>query len=169
MAASENAGFASSSSSSSASSYEVFLSFCGKDTRTTFTDHLYHALLDAGIYTFRDNEELRMGETIGPELITAIEQSRISIPIFSKNYASSKWCLIEITKILECKNTMGQVVLPIFYNIEPSAVRNQTGSYAKAFKEHQNCYGDPTMQKWKEALRKVGSLKGWHSNNIAGG
>ncbi|XP_042491007.1 TMV resistance protein N-like [Macadamia integrifolia] len=168
MAASLNAGFASSSSSSS-SSYEVFLSFRGEDTRTNFTDHLYHALDDSGINTFRDNEELPMGKKIGPELITAIEQSRISIPIFSENYASSKWCLIEITKIFECKNTMDQVVLPIFYNIEPSAVRNQTGSYAKAFEKHQRCFDHNTVKKWKEALREVGSLKGWDSKSTANG
>ncbi|XP_042485026.1 disease resistance protein RUN1-like [Macadamia integrifolia] len=168
MAASKNSGFASSSSSSS-SSYEVFLSFRGEDTRTNFTDHLYHALDDAGINTFRDNEELPTGKKIGPELITAIEQSRIAIPILSENYASSKWCLNEITKIFECKNTMDQVVLPIFYKIEPSAVRNQTGSYAKAFKKHQTCFDHKTVKKWKEALREVGSLKGWDSKNAANG
>ncbi|XP_042491008.1 TMV resistance protein N-like [Macadamia integrifolia] len=156
MAASKN----NAGSASSSSKFEVFLSFRGKDTRTNFTDHLYHALLDAGIHTFRDNEELLMGKKLVPELIDAIEQSRISIPIFSENYASSKWCLNELTKIFECKNTTGQVVLPIFYIIEPSAVRNQTGSYSEAFERHQTCYDYTTVQKWKEALREVGSLKG---------
>ncbi|XP_042491015.1 TMV resistance protein N-like [Macadamia integrifolia] len=168
MAAFKNAGFAFSSSSSS-SNYEVFLGFHGEDTHTNFTNHLYHALDDAEINTFRDNEEFPIGKNIGPELIIAIEQSRISIPIFSENYASSKWCLIEITRILECKNTMGQMVLPIFYNIEPSVVRNQTESYAKAFEKHQTYFHHKTVQKWKEALREVGSLKGWDSKSAANG
>ncbi|KAI9215660.1 hypothetical protein POPTR_T002968v4 [Populus trichocarpa] len=32
--------------------YDVFLSFRGEDTRKTFTDHLYTALVQAGIHTF---------------------------------------------------------------------------------------------------------------------
>jgi len=60
----------------------------------------------------------------------AIEEAKVSIVIFSKNYGNSKWCLDELVKILECKKMKGQNVLPIFYDIDPSHVRNQTGSYA---------------------------------------
>ena len=44
-------------------------------------DHLYTALVANGIHTFRDDEELDRG---APGLLKAIEQSRISIVIFSK-------------------------------------------------------------------------------------
>ncbi|XP_042518477.1 disease resistance protein L6-like [Macadamia integrifolia] len=152
-----------SSSSSSSSRYEVFLSFHGKDVRTNFADHLYNALVYAGILTFRDSEELHKGNKIGPELLVAIQQSRISIPIFSENYASSKWCLNELSKIFECKRTMDQIVLPIFYKVEPRDVRNQTGSYATAFEEHQMHFNETTVQMWKDALREVGELGGWDS------
>jgi hypothetical protein len=36
----------------------VFLSFRGEDTRKNFTDHLYTALVQAGIHTFRDDDEI---------------------------------------------------------------------------------------------------------------
>ncbi|KAI5570219.1 hypothetical protein BDE02_11G012300 [Populus trichocarpa] len=39
--------------------YQVFLSFRGEDTRKNFTDHLYTALVQAGIHTFRDDNEIR--------------------------------------------------------------------------------------------------------------
>jgi hypothetical protein len=48
----------SSSSTSGGGEYEVFLSFRGKDTRKRFTDHLYHALDNAGIRNFRDDDDL---------------------------------------------------------------------------------------------------------------
>jgi hypothetical protein len=32
--------------------YDVFVSFRGEDNRKNFTDHLYTALVQAGIYTF---------------------------------------------------------------------------------------------------------------------
>ncbi|XP_042519123.1 disease resistance protein L6-like [Macadamia integrifolia] len=61
-----------SSSSSSFSSNEVFLSFHGKDVRTSFADYLYHDLIGTGIRTFRDDEELSKGKEIAPELLAAI-------------------------------------------------------------------------------------------------
>ncbi|KAM7516039.1 hypothetical protein LguiA_005622 [Lonicera macranthoides] len=57
-------GASSSSSSPAGHGYQVFLSFRGKDTRKTFTDHLYTALVQAGIHTFKDEHELKRGEHI---------------------------------------------------------------------------------------------------------
>ncbi|KAJ4967169.1 hypothetical protein NE237_019018 [Protea cynaroides] len=154
-----------SSSSTNGRRFEVFLNFRGEDTRTKFTDHLYTALVDAGINTFRDDDELRMGEEIGPELLTAIQQSRIAITVFSENYAFSKWCLIELAKIVECREKMGQIVLPIFYNVEPSDVRYQRGTYATAFSKHKKRFEMKTIEGWKEALRAAGDLKGINVKN----
>ncbi|XP_059644383.1 disease resistance protein L6-like [Cornus florida] len=149
--------------------YEVFLSFRGKDTRTTFTDYLYSDLVEAGIHTFRDDDELRIGEKIGPELLKAIQHSKISIPVFSKDYASSKWCLLELTKMVECKRTLGQIILPIFYDVEPSDVRHQSGSYEKAFRQHKKHFDSAIVEEWKDALKEVGNLKGWEVNKVADG
>ncbi|KAI4388867.1 hypothetical protein MLD38_001158 [Melastoma candidum] len=56
--------------------YDVFLSFRGEDTRLNFTDHLYSALVQRGIITFRDEESLERGGPISDRLSSAIEQSR---------------------------------------------------------------------------------------------
>ncbi|KAK9944488.1 hypothetical protein M0R45_010052 [Rubus argutus] len=109
-----------SSSSKTRFSFDVFLSFRGEDTRKNFTDHLYTAFTDAGIRTFRDDDELERGEDIKPELEKAIRQSRSSVVVFSKDYASSGWCLDELALIIERKRTAGHVVLPVFYDVDPS-------------------------------------------------
>jgi hypothetical protein len=75
----------------------VFLSFRGSDTRNNFTGNLYKALIDKGIRTFIDDNDLERGDEITPSLVKAIEESRIFIPIFSANYASSSFCLDEFT------------------------------------------------------------------------
>lgn len=149
--------------------YEVFLSFRGPDTRKGFTDHLYRALIDAGIRAYRDDEELRKGEEIGPELLAAIKQSKVAVPIFSKDYASSKWCLKEVAQMLECRNKMGQVILPVFYFVAPNEVRHQTGDYGKSFSRHAWRYDADTIQQWRDALAAVGALKGWDVENTANG
>jgi len=105
---------ASSSATAQQWKYDVFLSFRGKDTRDNFTSHLYDALCRKQIKTFIDND-LERGEEIEPTLLRTIEDSRISVVIFSKNYASSPWCVDELVKILECKRTCGQIVLPGFF------------------------------------------------------
>ncbi|XP_034679886.1 disease resistance protein RPV1-like [Vitis riparia] len=157
--------FCSSSSSNFKWRYDVFLSFRGEDTRKNFISHLYLALDNANIKTFKDDEELRKGEEIAPELLKAIEESRIAIIVFSKTYAHSKWCLDELVKIMECKEEKGQIVLPIFYHVQPCEVRNQYGTYGEEFKKHESKADKEKkkkIEKWRTALRKAGDLSGFN-------
>jgi hypothetical protein len=158
--------FPSSSSSSHPSwTYDVFLSFRGQDTLKNFTDHLYFALRDAGINTFRDDNELRRGEDLASELLSAIQGSKISVVVFSRNYAGSRWCLEELVKIMECQRT----VMPIFYDVEPKDVRNQRGSFAQAFFKHEERYLLDKVSRWRKALSEAGNLSGWDLRNTADG
>ncbi|CAL5398996.1 unnamed protein product [Camellia sinensis] len=167
------------SSSDSPCSYDVFLSFRGEDTRKTFTDHLYTALKHAGFRTFRDDDEIERGENIKFELQKAIQESRISIVVFSKDYASSSWWLDELVMILKHMNTTGHVVLPIFYHVNPSHVRKQMGSFKKSFMRHENKFHSEAgerkddwkgkMQEWRAALREAADLAGMNLQNQADG
>ncbi|XP_073262841.1 disease resistance protein Roq1-like isoform X2 [Populus alba] len=149
--------------------YDVFLSFRGEDNRKNFTDHLYTALVQAGILTFQDHNEIPRGEEISKNLLKAIQESKIYIVVFSKGYASSRWCLNELVEILECKNRKsGQIVLPVFYDIDPSDVRKQTGSFAKAFDSHEERFKEK-VKEWRKALEKAGNLSGWNLNDIENG
>ncbi|KAJ4972288.1 hypothetical protein NE237_005387 [Protea cynaroides] len=173
-ASSATQGCDSSSSSSFPSSgrdYEVFLSFRGEDTCTNFTHLLYNALLDFGIHTFKDSGGLQIGEKIDPALLSAIHGSKIAIPVFTENYASSIWCLREIAEIAKCmkqKEERKISVMPVFYHVKPSDVQYQIGSYMKPFRNHQKKYGQET-EGWKKALKEVGDLKGWDLEKIADG
>ncbi|XP_030936581.1 TMV resistance protein N-like [Quercus lobata] len=137
------------------------------DTHNNFTYHLYAALQRSGIFTFRDNERLESGKSISPELLKAIEESRISIVILSKNYASSTWCLDELAKIIQRMKVMGMIVLPIFYNVDPSDVHKQIGTFAQAFAEHEERLKDnmEKVQTWRATLSEVANLSGWHSQD----
>nr|XP_023906331.1 toll/interleukin-1 receptor-like protein [Quercus suber] len=142
--------------------YDVFLNFRGVDTRYKFTDHLYHALVDRKIITFRDDKELEMGKPISPELLEAIDKSRIAVIVFSENYASSTWCLEELAKIVECGDRGILTVLPIFYHVEPTDVRHQKNTFAEAFAKHEKRFEEnPKMvQKWRVALTNAADLSG---------
>ncbi|CAJ2659434.1 unnamed protein product [Trifolium pratense] len=143
--------------------YDVFFTFRGEDTRNNFTDFLFNALEDKGVCVFRDDTNLPKGESIGPELFRAIEDSQIFVVIFSMNYASSTWCLQELEKICECVQVSRKHILPVFYDVDPSEVRKQTGIFAEAFVKHeQRFHQDYEMvQRWRKALTQVGTISGW--------
>ncbi|KAK3431502.1 hypothetical protein EUGRSUZ_E03067 [Eucalyptus grandis] len=147
--------------------YHVFLSFRGTDVRQGFLSHLYAALDQRGIYTFVDSEELRKGEEISPMLMRAIQESHIAIIVFSEDYASSRWCLEELLKIMECKEKNGLMVFPVFYEVEPREVREGRESYKRAMDNHEYKFGKDSenVKRWKKAFSETGSLSGWELND----
>ncbi|XP_059660257.1 disease resistance protein RUN1-like [Cornus florida] len=164
---------ASSSSSSSLPrwEYDVFLSFRGEDTRKTFVGHLYTALNQRGIRTFKDDERLEQGKSISLDLVKSINESSVAVIVFSKNYANSAWCLDELVEILECRRTKGQIVLPIFYDVKASEVRKQKRSYEEAFREHEEYHKEEMgkVQRWRAALKEAANLSGFDLEDAANG
>ncbi|KAL1803616.1 hypothetical protein ACET3Z_032263 [Daucus carota] len=141
--------------------WDVFLSFRGQDTRTNFISHLYHALDQAGIVTFKDDPALEKGEEISSALRQAITNSKMFVLVISQNYAASSWCLDELVEILTCKRTKNQVI-PVFYHVNPSDLRHHKGSFGVALKKHEKRHSVDRIQKWKSALTEVAALSGYH-------
>ncbi|XP_056174726.1 disease resistance protein L6-like [Syzygium oleosum] len=158
----------STSRKTSRAKFDVFLSFRGPDTRANFTDSLYHALLDKGIHVFID-KGIDIGEEIGPEIFQAIDNSKICIPIFSKGYASSSWCLRELEYMMERRKTNELEVLPIFYDVEPYDVKLETRVYKDALTLHEAKFGAEIVHRWAEALKEVTRIKGWDTKNTGHG
>ncbi|XP_048420816.1 disease resistance protein RPV1-like [Pyrus x bretschneideri] len=160
---------ATSSSSSSSGlrwKYDVFINFRGEDTRRGFVSHLYRALRQKPLNTFIDTEDLRKGDRLS-ELLTAIRESRLSIVVFSQNYASSTWCLKELVEILECNDNKNQIVVPIFYEVDPSDIRKLKESFAEAFDRHEG-HSNANMEEvrsWRSTLTRATNLSGWDSRN----
>ncbi|AES78175.1 disease resistance protein (TIR-NBS-LRR class) [Medicago truncatula] len=81
----------------------LVLSFKEKILVMVSLENLYHALHQSGINTSIDDEVIKRGEQISPTIFKAIEKSRMAIIVFSKTY------------------------FPVFYNVDPSEIRNQMG------------------------------------------
>lgn len=158
--------------------YDVFISFRGEDTRNNFVSHLYRDFCRKKIKAYIDEDSLSRGDEISPALKKGIQESKISVVVLSENYASSSWCLNELNHILECKETDEQIVIPVFYHVDPSHVRKQEGSYETAFAKHGQRLSDAEIdeaqvqewmdmvQKWRNALTRVSNLSGWDSSVI---
>ncbi|XP_019090875.1 PREDICTED: disease resistance protein RPS6-like [Camelina sativa] len=130
--------------------------------RITFLSHFLTELDQKLIKTFKDNK-IERSHSIAPELVRAIRTSKI---VFSENYTSSSWCLDELVEIVKCKEESGQLVIPIFYGLDPSHVRKQTGKFGEAFAKTCQIKTKGVQKQWQEALVLVANLLGYHSHNF---
>nr|GEU50873.1 TMV resistance protein N-like [Tanacetum cinerariifolium] len=103
---------------------------------------------------------------INNQLIKSNEDSRFLVIVFSMNYASSSWCLDELVKIMECQKAAKQTAYPVFYDVEPTKVRKQSGLVGEAFEEYKN---KEFAGKWREALKEAADLAGWELKKTANG
>jgi len=144
--------------------HDVFPSFHGADVRRTFLSHIKESFRRKGIDTFIDNN-IERSKSIGPELKEAIKGSKIAIVLLSRKYASSSWCLDELAEIMKCRQMVGQIVMTIFYEVEPTDIKKQTGEFGKAFTK--TCRGKPKEQveRWRKALEDVATIAGYHSHS----
>ncbi|XP_013743145.2 disease resistance protein RPS6 isoform X2 [Brassica napus] len=144
--------------------HDVFLSFRGEDVRVRFRSHFLKELNRKLITPFKDDEIVK-GRSIGHELINAIRGSRISVVAFSDNYASSSWCLDELVEIIKCREELGQIVIPIFYDVDPSHVKKQTEGFGVIFEK--TCQGRKEEEKlrWRRALTQAATIAGEDSRN----
>lgn len=150
--------------SSTSYTYDVFISFRGEDTRSGFIGHLWKALNDRGYHVFIDDKELSRGDEIEPAIFKAIQVSRIAIIVLSDNYAGSKFLLEELAFIVDnFQQSYLRFIVPVYYKIEPSHVRHQSGPFEAAFVKHKRFHENrEKVLKWKTALSQVANLPGWH-------
>ncbi|KAG7586434.1 Toll/interleukin-1 receptor homology (TIR) domain [Arabidopsis thaliana x Arabidopsis arenosa] len=153
-----------SSLSSSTSTHHVFPSFRGEDVRRNFLSHIQKEFRRKGITPFIDNE-IKRGESIGPELIKAIRESKIAIVLLSRNYASSKWCLDELVEIMECKKKFGLTVFAVFYEVDPSHVKKLTGEFGSVFEKTCKGKTKENIRRWRQAFEEVATIAGYDSRN----
>ena len=118
-----------------------------------------------GIDAYVD-DRIERGEEISVALPEAIEKSQISLIIFSKNYASSKWCPNELVKIIECWEQDREIVIPIFYYVEPSEVRNQHGNYEIFVADHEQRYDITEVTIWNPHPKKLPLYLDWSYQNL---
>ncbi|XP_014515492.1 TMV resistance protein N-like [Vigna radiata var. radiata] len=150
--------------------HDVFINFGGEDIGRRFVSHLHSVLLQNQVKTFISQENLHEGMKL-EEHMRAIGHTKITIIVFSKSYAESIWCLLELEKIIECDETFGQIVLPLFYEIDPSDVRHQKDDFGKALEEaaHKSYSGEQlehALSKWSRALTTAARITGWDFRNF---
>ncbi|GJW35325.1 Toll/interleukin-1 receptor domain-containing protein [Tanacetum coccineum] len=62
----------------------------------------------------------------------------------------------------------GQIVMPIFYDVDPSDVRKQRGDFGEAFSK-QVAENTTKAELWRKQLVAASNISGWEPKNIANG
>ncbi|CAN6849194.1 unnamed protein product [Brassica oleracea] len=66
---------------------------------------------------------------------------------------------------MKCKEDLGQTVMSVFYEVDPTDVKKQTGDFGKVFKKTCKGKTNEVIEKWSQALSEVATLAGYHSMN----
>lgn len=142
--------------------YDVFVSFRGEDTGRGFVSHLLRAFKQKSISTSVDAEDICRVDRLSEELRKRVQQSRLSIVVFSKNYASSRWCLRELVQMVEQVKMTGQVLVPVFHGVDPSHVRRAWGAFGEAFERYDCEMEQEEVRTWRGALAAATDRFGWN-------
>ncbi|KAL1222980.1 Disease resistance-like protein CSA1 [Cardamine amara subsp. amara] len=143
---------------------QVFVSYHGAELRKTFVKHLVSTLTDAGVNVFTDKDK---GNEIKQltHLYQRIEESKIALVIFSKRYVESNFCLNELVMMDELAKEGKLLVIPVFYNVRSSHVRNLNGEFGRRFKEMKERYKDELVKvmKWETSVKSIAKTIGIQS------
>ncbi|KAK4280546.1 hypothetical protein QN277_012159 [Acacia crassicarpa] len=134
--------------------YDVLLSYREDDECSSFVSCLYNSLCQRGVRAFV-NEALETSR----ENLKAIQKSRTTIIVISKNYASSPCCLNSLAIIHEYFRMECRFIYPIFYDVNPLELQHQTGSYGDVFARLGKKFKHD-VQKWRVILSEVVDLRG---------
>ena len=74
-----------------------------------------------------------------------------------------------LLKWLIARKKKGQKILPIFYKVKPSYVKEISRRYGKHMNKHEKVVDAAVYAKWEQALKEVGSSKGLESKKFADG
>jgi hypothetical protein len=73
----------------------------------------------------------------------------------------------ELVKRVECREKYGRIVMPVFYQVEPSFVRHQNGTYSNAFSQHKQKYSSDKVLSWRSNLKQTANISGFDSSHFS--
>ncbi len=114
------------------------------------------------------------------EITTSLQEGRKSPPNSStlfKNLGFPLWfsqkdmLLDELVHVMHCRKTIAHTVYPIFYDVDPSDVWKQSGTFAEAFARHEERFAAEMerVHKWRGALTEAANLSGWDLQSLENG
>ncbi|WVZ62296.1 hypothetical protein U9M48_012060 [Paspalum notatum var. saurae] len=129
--------------------YDVFINHRGADTRHTAVARLLHdrllQLSGGRVRPFLDSACMRPGDRLVRRIGEGIAQCKVAVPIFSRNYVASEFCLRELAALVEAR----KLIVPVFYGVKPSALALPPAAV------ESNAYAPRDVERFAAALREA--------------
>ncbi|KOM28317.1 hypothetical protein LR48_Vigan521s000500 [Vigna angularis] len=94
---------------------EVFIHCLEDDLHENFVSHLMSGLLQAGV-----EPSLVAVGVLSEKFMPSITRFQIGIVVFTKAYIESSRCVEDLLRIIECHETYGLMIIPVFYDTDQS-------------------------------------------------
>ncbi|KAF8115078.1 hypothetical protein N665_0030s0119 [Sinapis alba] len=91
-----------------------------------------------------------------------LDKSQLGIIIFSMNYVSSRECMDGFVALMDHSKANDLVLFHVFFEVEFCNVKDQTGSFEKAFAQLENSVQPSQVLKWKAAVKELTSTSRYH-------
>nr|VDC99317.1 unnamed protein product [Brassica oleracea] len=91
-----------------------------------------------------------------------LDKSQLGIIIFSMNYVSSRECMDGFVALMDHSKANELMLFPVFFEVEFCNVKDQAGSFEKAFAQFENSVQASQVLKWKAAVKELTSTDRYH-------
>lgn len=102
--------------------WDVFLSYASED-RDHVARPLANYLIRQGLAVWFDELELRIGDSLRERIDHGLAQSRFAAVVLSKAFFRKHWTARELSGFVQREAAGEKVILPIWYDVDESAVR----------------------------------------------
>ena len=103
---------------SSEEAYDVFISHASED-KESFVNLLVEELQKRGVKVWFDRKDIIWGRSIRQSIDEGLKKSKFAIVVLSEFYIKKYWTNKEFNALFSLGSTLGEFILPIWYNITP--------------------------------------------------
>ncbi|XP_019097270.1 PREDICTED: uncharacterized protein LOC104771740 isoform X2 [Camelina sativa] len=142
----------------------IYVSFHEGELRKSFVNLLLRTLRERGFIVLTNNYKGN-GTRQLEQLYKRIGESKIALAIFSKRYVESNTCLNELVMMDKLAKEGKLLVIPVFFDVRSSDVKNLEGEFGRHFKKMSETYKDEPekVQKWKVSVTSITKTIDKHS------
>lgn len=123
--------------------WDLFLSYASED-RVEVASPLAELLRSLGVSVWYDRFELSLGDSLRKKIEEGLAKSRFGVVVLSPSFFGKHFTEQELTGLAQREVDGGKVILPVWHNIDESAIR-----------QHSPPLADRIAVRWSEGAPRV--------------
>ena len=146
------------SSPTTAIEWDVFISHASED-KGSVARPLANTLAAAGIKTWLDESELRLGDSLREKIDAGLLRSQFGVVVLSPSFFAKHWPRSELDGLLSRESQSTKVVLPVWHDVDAALVRTYSPILAGRLAASTANGLEEVANKIADAIRAVGRTR----------